>query len=104
MKFKIDGVELAAAENIRIGEMCEAEKMLGITADETGLAGRLALSLYVTKRRAEPEKPMQVTADEVMAADMSSLEEVEEESPPVETAAEPASLPTIGPRPSALSA
>ena len=108
MKIKIDGVELVAAENILLGEMCEAEKELGFAADETGFAGRMMLELYVTLRRLEPEKPMAVTAEEVRNVDMTKIEEVEEEDPPAEeddgNAAAPAVLPTIGPRPSALSA
>ena len=103
MKFKIDGVEQEIAENIRVGEMCEAEKSLGISAEEVGLAGKLALSLFVTLKRAEPEKPSAVIAKEVFDTDMSALEEVEDD-PPAEAVEDLASRRITGHQPSARSA
>lgn len=100
MRFKIDGVELDAVENVRIGEMCEAEKELGISLEDAGSAGKFALMLFVALRRQDPSKPMGVTRDEVWATDMTSIEEVEEDPPE----AGPESLPTIGQPVSAKSA
>lgn len=80
MKFKIEGRELEA-DSIRVGELCEAEKALGLNmADGTGAA--VAIQLYVAMRRQDKQKPTHVLADEVMRADITSFEEVEEESPP----------------------
>lgn len=84
MKFKIDGRELEA-DSIRVGELCEAEKALGLNmADGSGAA--VAVQLYVAMRRQDKQKPIHVLADEVMRADLTSFEEVEEESPPAEAA------------------
>lgn len=83
MRFIIDGVEIDAVENIRVGEMCEAEKELGISLADTGSAGSFALSLFVALRRQNPDKPGPVIRDEVFAADMTSIEEVKEGPPAV---------------------
>ena len=76
MKFRIDGRELESIENIRIGEACEAEKALGLDM-EAGFTARIAVMLFVSMRRADPNKPAHLLADEVMRADLSTLEEVE---------------------------
>ena len=107
MKFKIDGQELSA-EGIRVSELCEAEKALKMNMSE-GMGAAIAIQLYVAMRRKDPNKLAGVLADEVLSADVTTFEEVEEESPPAEAAdaanngkneADLESLPTSGTRPS----
>jgi hypothetical protein len=109
MKVKLDGREIEVASNIRIGELIEAEKALGFNMDETGSGGRMAISLFVALRREEKEKPIGMLADEVLRVDLSTFEEVAEESPPAEggderESADLVKLPTSGPQPSVQSA
>jgi hypothetical protein len=87
MKFKVNGRELEALESFRIGEACEAERALGIDLADTGLAGKMAVALFISMRRDDPERSVMQIADEVMGIDMAAFEEVEEESPPAETPA-----------------
>lgn len=111
MKFKVDGQELSA-EGMRVHELCEAEKALQMNmGDGTGAA--IAIQLYVSMRRLDKDKPIHLLADEVMKADITTFEEVEEGSPPAEAAnaaangkteAGPESLLTSGPRRSVPSA
>lgn len=82
MKFKIGGRELEA-DGIRVRELCEAEKALQVNmSDGTGAA--VAIQLFVALRREDKNKPAGVLADEVMSADITTFEEVEDESPPAE--------------------
>jgi hypothetical protein len=113
MKFKVDGRELDAS-GIRVGELCEAEKALGLNmADGSGAS--IAVSLFVAMRRedrnSENPKPLAMLADEVMAADVTTFEEADDESPPAEAPAangagkaDPVLLPTSGTRRSASTA
>lgn len=100
--WKINGEVLPAPEHIRVREMCEAEKALGISADETGMAGKMALSLYVSLRRKDPERSAGLIADDVLNVDMTAIEEVEDEAVPTSPADEggesPESPPIIGPQ------
>lgn len=82
-RFRIDGVELEAPEHLRVGEVIEAEKALGLSMDQSWGA-QMAVALFVAMRTREPEKPATLIASEVLQVDMSGLEEVEEESPPVD--------------------
>ena len=105
MRFKVDGRELEAVENIRVGEACEAEKALNLSMADSGFAGMMAVSLYVAMRREDPKKPAAMLADEVMAVELTSFEEVEEEDPPAEGSGaesepDPENPPTSGPPPS----
>jgi hypothetical protein len=106
VKFKVDGRELDAS-GIRVGELCEAEKALGLNmADGSGAA--IAVSLFVAMRREDKKnenpKPLALLADDVMAADVTTFEEADDESPPVVVPAtngagnDPVSLPTSGTR------
>jgi hypothetical protein len=81
MKFKLDGVEMEAASDIRVRELVEAESALGFSMDETGSGGKMAIALFVAMRRLDPEKAKGLIADTVMAVDLSKFEEVEEEEP-----------------------
>jgi hypothetical protein len=81
VKFKIDGRELEAPEKLRVGQVCEAERALGVSAED-GFGARTAVMLFVTMRVDEPSKPAHLIADEVMRADIATVEEVGEESPP----------------------
>lgn len=95
-RFRIDGVELEAPEHLRIGEVIEAEKALGLSMDQ-GLGAQMAVALFIAMRNKEPEKPATLIASEVLQADMSGLEEVEE-SPPADApkGADPEAPPTSG--------
>ena len=84
MRFKIDGVEMEVAEDIRIRELVEAEKALGFSMDETGSAGKMAIAIFVAMRRHDADIGPGLLADKVMAVDLSKFEEVEEASPPAE--------------------
>lgn len=101
MKFRIEGRELEAVENMRVGEVCEAEKALNVSADG-GFGARTAVMLFIAMRKEDPEKPIRLLADEVMRADIGTVEEVEEESPPAEMGDDeeespaPVNLPTSG--------
>jgi hypothetical protein len=105
MPFKVNGELLPDVDHIRVREMCEAEKALGLNAGEVGMAGQMALALYVALRRQDPERSAGLIADEVLDVDMATIEEAEDESPPatspVDETGEQAleSPPTIGPRP-----
>lgn len=88
MKFKIDGRELEAPETLRIGDVCEAEKLLGVSM-EGGFGPKMAVMLFIAMRKDNPKKPPVLVADEVMRADIATMEDVEEaeeESPPAEAA------------------
>src|SRR5262245_17767441 len=76
MKFKVNGVELAAPESFRIREVCEAEKSLGLSLNQEGLAATLAIALFIALRRKDPERDAVAIADEVMGIDMAELEEI----------------------------
>lgn len=92
--FKIDGVFYPEPDNVRVREMAEAEKALGMNADEVGVGGRLAITLYIVLRRKDPERSPGLVADEALNADMTHMEEVEEEdSPLASTPDEPSSGP-----------
>lgn len=95
-RFRIDGVELEAPEHLRIGEVIEAEKALGFSMD-SGWGAQMAVTLFIAMRNKEPEKPATLIASEVLQADMSALEEVEE-SPPADApkGADPEAPPTSG--------
>lgn len=102
-RFKLNGEVLPSPDHIRVREMCEAEKALEINADETGMAGKMALAFYVALRRKDPERSPALIADEVLDVDMSAIEEVEDEAvdptPPVEEGGqEPESPPIFGPQ------
>lgn len=107
MRFKIDGRVLEAPETLRIRESCEAEKHLGMSIED-GFTARIAVMLFAALRKEEPDKPPYLIAEEVMNADLGSLEEVEEARPP-EVAPEGAETqsenhPTTGPLRSVQSA
>jgi hypothetical protein len=110
MKFKVNGQELDAGQ-MRIREICEAEKALGMDLGETGLGGKMAVSLFVAIRRVNPDKHPVEIADEVLAVSFEDLETIEEddESPPAEGGdgvrePVPVNPPTSGPPLSAVSA
>src|SRR5262245_319857 len=103
VKFKVNGMELAAPESFRIREVCEAEKALGLSLNQEGLAATLAIALVIALRRKDPELDAVAIADEVMGMDMADLKEIPE-GPPVEGDPGVVNLPTTGPPPSALSA
>lgn len=88
MQFKVNGEVLPRAEHIRVREMCEAEQALGIDAEMTGMAGKMALSLYVALRRKDPEKSAGLIADEVLDVDMTAIEQIEDEPVPTSPAEE----------------
>lgn len=108
-QFKVNGKLLPEVDHIRVREMCEAEKALGLNAGETGTAGMLALSLYVALRREDPERSAGLIADEVLDVDMTEVVSLEEEedptvtSPPDPSVEQLASLPTSGLPPLAVS-
>lgn len=80
-------MELDAPENLRVRELVEAEKALGFNMD-AGSGAQMAVLLFIAMRKREPDKPSALLADEVMNADISTVEEVEEGNPPVDTPAE----------------
>jgi hypothetical protein len=84
MKFRVDGVELDAS-HMRVREVCEAEKTLGLDMSESGIGGKTAVALFIAMRRADPAKPVPVIAEEVLSADMTTFEEIEDELPPTPT-------------------
>jgi hypothetical protein len=101
VQIKVNGELLPVPENIRVREMAEAEKALQLNAEETGMAGKLALTLYIALRRQDPERSPGLIADEVLDANMSTMEDVEEEEGPLASSpGDPppglASLPTSG--------
>jgi hypothetical protein len=84
MRFRIDGVEYVAVEDIRVRELVEAEGALGFSMDETGSGGKMAIGLFVAMRRHDTDIGAGLLADKVMGIDLSKYEEVEEDSPPAE--------------------
>lgn len=110
MRFTVDGRELSA-EGLRVGEICEAEKYLQLDMD-SGSGAKIAVALYVAKKRDEPAMFPGAVAEWVMNVDMTSvdtLEEEDEESPPAGTVAKNGSgdresLLTSGPQPLGKSA
>lgn len=111
MKFKVNGVEMDAT-GMRVREVCEAEKFLGMDMSE-GFGAKIAVALFVAMRRHEPNKPAGLIAKEALSVDIEQLgedEEVEAVPPADEPADEagngqvPESLLTTGPPPSVPSA
>jgi len=109
VKLRIGDAVYTLEGGIRVREMCEAEKALGMSADEGGFGAKVAVALFVIERRADPERPAVLIADQVLDLDMGEIVEVEEDAPPAEPAepAEPApepepeedeNPPTSGPR------
>jgi hypothetical protein len=89
VKFKINEVELDAPENLTVRELVEAEQALGFSMD-SGSGAQMAVLLFVAMRKADPNKPAALLADDVLNSDISTVEEVEGEDPPAETPAETA--------------
>ena len=84
MKLKIGDEVFTLDGGIRVREMCEAEKALGMSTDEGGFGAKVAVALFVIERRADPTKPAVLIADQVLDLDMGTIVEVEEENPPAE--------------------
>lgn len=73
MKILVDGRKLDV-DGIRVGELCEAEKALQVNmADGSGAA--IAVTLFVGLRREDKQKPVHLIADEVMRADVTTIQE-----------------------------
>ena len=88
MRFTIEGRGELSADNMRVHELCEAEKALGVNMTE-GTGAAIAIQLFVAMRREDKVKPAHALADDVMRADVTSFAEVEEdeeEGPPDEAA------------------
>lgn len=81
VRFKIDGVELVAAESFRVRELVEAETALGFSLDETGSAGKMAIGLFVSMRRNDPDIGPGMLADKVLNTDLADYEEIEDDTP-----------------------
>lgn len=80
MRFVVDGQELSA-EGLTIGEICEAEKYLRMDMD-SGTGPKIAVALYVAKKRAEPNMFPGALAAWVLAVDMTTLETPEDDASP----------------------
>lgn len=99
MPFKVNGKVLPELAHLRVRELVEAEKALGVSAGDSDGAG-MAVSLYVLLRREDPEISAGLLADQVLDVDFSEVETVEEEAHPT-SPEDPAlgqleSLPTSG--------
>lgn len=112
MKFKVEGQEFPFIdpEEIRIRELAEAEKALGMSMAE-GTAGAWAISLFVSMRRAGDKRPAGLLADAVLDSNLGAVDTEEEDASPPADAGDGenksgnlASLPTTGPPRSAQSA
>jgi hypothetical protein len=102
--FRVGELVVDLAQPMRVREICEAEKALGMGMQDSGTA-RIAVYIFVTLRKQDPERSAVLIADEVMGMDMTQLDELGEDaaSPPAVPEADPMSPPTSGPRLSALS-
>lgn len=96
--LKIDGMEVQALEKLTIGEIVEAEKALNLNMND-GSGAALAVMLYPAIKGLHPEWTPDRVAREVMAADITKVEETDE-VPPVNGAglAAPHDSPTGGDR------
>jgi len=103
VKFKVNGKELELSDSIRVGEMCEAEKALGLSLEEVGAAGKTAIMLFIAMRRDAPGQPVSVLASEVMNIDLGAME-VEDDPPAEAPEGGQENQPTTGLQPSAPSA
>lgn len=102
-RFKLGTLELDAPEHLRVGEVIEAEKALGLTMTD-GWGAQIAVSLFVAMRNKEPEKPATVIAGEVLQVDISALEEVEDPLPDAPKGADQGDPETSGAPPSGSTA
>lgn len=91
MKISVDGRELDV-DGIRVGELCEAEKALGVNMSD-GSGAAIAVTLFVGLRREDKQKPAGALADEVMRADVTTIAEADDAGPPAEGADEESSSP-----------
>lgn len=78
--LKIDGMEVEAIEKLTIGEIVEAEKYLRVNMND-GSGAALAVMLFPAIKKLHPEWTLDRIATEVMAADITNVEETED--PPV---------------------
>ena len=85
MKIQVDGREIEVG-HIRVGELCQAEKLLQVNMGD-GSGAAIAVTLFVGFRREDKTTSAALLADQVMRADVSTFEEVEEDGPPAEAPA-----------------
>lgn len=75
--------ETELVEDWRVGELIEAENALGIDMNEAKGAAQIALVVYISRRRVEPELPSGILADQVMRMELSALAADEEAAGPL---------------------
>lgn len=75
--IRIDGKEIKPLEKLTVGQVIEAEKYLQVNLND-GAGAQLAIMLFANLRALEPHKLPDVVANEVMGADLTSVEEVED--------------------------
>jgi hypothetical protein len=104
LRIKVDGKELDLDEaTIRIREMCEAEKALGMSMVDATAAGSMAIMLFIALRRDDQEIGPGALADLVLDTNITAVSEVEGEDarpPDVDATGKNQESPQIsGPRP-----
>lgn len=104
MKAKIEGyeqeIEIYGPEDWTTRELSTAEHKLGLVFDGTSAGAGMAITLFIALKRAQPDKPDVLLADEVLDMKFSMLQEAtsplgedeEEETSPLV----PDDLPTSG--------
>lgn len=95
--FKIGDVTVDLDQPMRVREVCEAEKALGMGMGDSGTA-RVAVFIFVALRKLEPDESAALLADRVMDMDLAAMEDAD--LPPLPVSAngqDPESPPTSGP-------
>jgi hypothetical protein len=90
-------VEIVEPNDWTTRELYEAEKALGLTFDGASAGAAMAITMFISLHRIEPDKPPVLLADEVMGMKFGQL--TEDAAPLAESnGSAPADLPSIGPR------
>src|SRR5262245_66316293 len=92
MKAHIEGREVELVENWRVGELIEAENAVGVDMWSATGAGRMALVIFISMRREDPNFPQAVLAGKVKMMEITSIlpDEDEEADPLVDSDDRPA--------------
>jgi hypothetical protein len=88
-KAMIDGkeVEIVGPDDWTTRELSEAEKTLGMVFDGSSAGAAMAITMFISLKRLEPNKPLVLLADEVLDMKFSNLREATKDdasSPPDE--------------------
>jgi hypothetical protein len=95
-------IDIAEPDDWTTRELYEAEKALGLAYDGSSAGAAMALTMFISLHRADPEKPMVLLADEVMGMRFNQLlPDVGDDARPPDVSAngDHADRPSIGPPP-----